>query len=141
MPDHQEARGQDCLRRILITLGALLGLVHFGTASADAPANGPSTASGGVTAEMLLSAEDRLDLWVQNSRTYTATRYSPDTQINRQNVGQLELLWKYPIRPNPFGFETSAIVFDDKMFITTSGSELVRLDPHTGEPIWVWKKG
>ena len=108
---------------------------------ADAPRATATADASGVTSEMLLSAEDRLDLWVHNSRTYTAARYSPDTQINRQNVDKLELLWQYPIRPNPFGFEVSAIVFDDKMFVTTSGSELVRLDPYTGEPVWIWKKG
>ena len=141
MRNQEEAIPQDLLRRTLITLCALLWLTPAAAPFADPTPGGQTQAPGGITSEMLLSAENRLDLWVQNNRTYTAARYSPDTQINRQNVGQLELLWKYPIRPNPFGFETSAIVFDDKMFITTSGSELVRLDPHTGEPIWVWKKG
>ena len=92
MPHPEEASIQDLFRFTLITLGALLCLALPMAAVADPEPVGPAKASGGVTPEMLLSAEDQLDLWVQNNRTYTATRYSPDTQINRQTVGQLELL-------------------------------------------------
>ena len=45
-----------------------------------------------VTDEILKnpSAND----WLMFSRTYDAQRFSPLSQINRQNVGQLRLVWK-----------------------------------------------
>ena len=44
-----------------------------------------------VTDQMLLNPSP--DDWLMFSRTYDAQRFSPLTQINKQNVGQLGLAW------------------------------------------------
>jgi len=95
----------------------------------------------GVTSEDLLTAQDRPDLWVHYGRDYTSRRYSPDDQINRENVDRLEPVWQYDIGVDYGGFETSAIVFDDRIYITTQRGNLLRLDPATGKPIWEWESG
>jgi alcohol dehydrogenase (cytochrome c) len=100
---------------------------------------GPDTAAAPQISNAILeSAEKRLDLWVHNGRDYSATRFSPDTQINRENVGRLKLIWKLKLPRNIFGMETSAIVYDDRIYIT-DGNRLMRLNPTTGEPLWTWK--
>jgi alcohol dehydrogenase (cytochrome c) len=95
----------------------------------------------GVTNKDLLAAQSRLGMWVHNGRDYAARRYSPDDQINRENVDRLEVVWKYDTGVTVGGFETSAIVFDDRIYITTAGNHLIRLDPATGKPVWEWKSG
>jgi glucose dehydrogenase len=52
----------------------------------------------------------------------------------RANVGRLELVWKYDTGISGQAFEASAIVFDDRIHITTPGNNLVRLDPATRKP-------
>ena len=94
---------------------------------------------GGISNEGLEDAQNRLDRWVHNSRSYRGSRYSPDRQINRDNVGRLKLIWSHRVSKNPFGFESSAIVFDDRIYITSAGNELVRLNPATGKKLWSWK--
>src|SRR5579863_8077656 len=44
-----------------------------------------------VTQEMLLNPSP--DDWLMPSRTYDWQRFSPLSQINKQNVGQLSLAW------------------------------------------------
>ena len=95
----------------------------------------------GVTNDVLLAAQSRLDLWVHYGRNYAGWRYSPDEQINRENVGRLEVIWKYDAGRTVQGMETTAIVFDDRIYITTAGNNLLRLDPATGKPVWKWEPG
>jgi len=51
-----------------------------------------------VTREMLVSP-DPAD-WLMLNRTYDEQRFSPLNQVNRENVGQLELAWARS-RPGP----------------------------------------
>ncbi len=101
-------------------------------------------AASAITHEILENTQDRLDLWVHNGRDYSGSRFSTDTQINRDNVGRLQMIWKHKVKGNMSGLETSAIVYDDRIYIT-DGQQLIRLDPATGEPVWTWtstsKKG
>jgi alcohol dehydrogenase (cytochrome c) len=114
----------------LLCAGAVAICVHPSPALADAPA--PPMAE--VDLE---STQDRLDLWVHYTRDYNGQRYSPDTQINRDNVGRLELKWKKTFKYNPMGFENTALVFGGHMYIT-DGRGLVKVDAQTGETVWSW---
>ena len=57
--------------------------------------------------------------WLMYSRTYDAQRYSPLTQINKQNVSQLALAWT-----RGFGngvTETIPLVHNGVMYLITLG--------------------
>ena len=92
---------------------------------------GPGSGSARITRTDLENTRDRFDLWVHYSRDYNGQRYSPDTQLNRDTVGQLELKWQMPVAYNFSGFETTALVFDDQMFLT-DGRGLIKVDPQSG---------
>ena len=93
-------------------------------------------------------------------------RYSPVTQITPANVGQLQVAWVYHMRPAPSarpgrrhaaaaapapgrgrgrggsGFaasETTPIVVNGVMYISTPYGRVVALDPTTGKEVWVFQ--
>lgn len=74
------------------------------------------------------------------------TRYSTLKQINRSNVIQLKITWiyhtgdisdgsKYPVRST---FESTPLVIDGLMYVTTPFSRLIALDPESGKEVWAF---
>jgi quinoprotein glucose dehydrogenase len=89
-------------------------------------------------------------------------RFSPLTQLTPGNVGQLEVAWVYHMRPAPTtppptppptpapgrgrgrgsGFavsETTPIVIDGVMYISSPYGKVVALDSSTGKELWVYQ--
>src|SRR5512140_3278509 len=73
--------------------------------------------------------------WPSYGRDYTNQRYSKLGQITAQNVGQLQLAWHYA-NGIVSAYETSPIVVDGTMFITTPLNHVVALDAATGVKKW-----
>jgi quinoprotein glucose dehydrogenase len=71
------------------------------------------------------------------------TRYSSLTQINRSNVGQLQVAWQFdPGDSPPNGrFQAQPIVVNGILYSVTPGSSVVALDGATGKVKWSWKSG
>src|SRR5499433_3925027 len=71
-----------------------------------------------VTDQVLLnpSPED----WLMFSRTYDAQRFSPLTQVNKQNVAQLRLAWERGMGGGQT--ETIPIVYAGVMYVVTPGA-------------------
>ena len=71
-------------------------------------------------------------------------RYSPLTQIDKKNVGQLKIAWEYHTGDVSDGsggrrksaFEATPIVAFGTMYVTTPFSRVVALDPETGTEKW-----
>ena len=89
--------------------------------------------------------------WPVHGADPGGTKYSALTQINRDNVSRLELVWTWetgekpipaarlPFRGQnivPGKFQGTPIVVNDTMYISTSYSRVVALDAHTGREIW-----
>ena len=84
-----------------------------------------------ITAAELLDP-DPAD-WINWRRTIDGQGYSPLDQINRDNVGNLQLVWSWE---TPAGTdEVTPLVHDGVMFIP-SRSGVVALDAATGDEIW-----
>lgn len=73
------------------------------------------------------------------------TRFSPLTQLNRQTVTHLKPAWTYHTgdvltRHNApgTGFETTPLLVDDTLFLTTGLNRVIALDPVTGQPRWTF---
>jgi len=72
--------------------------------------------------------------WLMYSRTYDAQRYSPLSQINRSNVGQLALAWS---RGTPAGTaETIPIVHNGVIYVAGPGAIVQALDGTNGDLLW-----
>ena len=71
------------------------------------------------------------------------TRYSPLTQINRSNVGQLKMAWQFDPSEGPLTgrFQAQPIVVDGILFTVTPGGSVAALDGATGKLKWSWKSG
>jgi alcohol dehydrogenase (cytochrome c) len=75
--------------------------------------------------------------WLTYSGNYQAHRYSPLTQITRENVAQLKPAWIYQVRRTGI-VETTPIVADGVMYITEPPSTVTALDVRTGRPLWTY---
>jgi PQQ-dependent dehydrogenase (methanol/ethanol family) len=69
---------------------------------------------------------------------YEQTRYYPNGQINRGNVSRLHPAWIFQTEVKE-SLETSPIVVDGVMYVTTSFSHVYALDAKTGREIWHYK--
>src|SRR6266853_1907806 len=69
------------------------------------------------------------------------TRYSPLTQINRSNVGQLQIAWQFDPGAGGGRFQAQPIVVNGILYTVTPDSSLVALDGATGKLKWSWKSG
>ena len=77
--------------------------------------------------------------WLMYSRTYDAQRYSPLTEINRDNVRSMALAWSKPLSSGQL--EIIPLVYRGVMYLTTpgsrdGGSRVIALDATTGETLW-----
>src|SRR5271166_6310650 len=96
-----------------------------------------STARAQVPYKRIAGADSDPAAWVTYSGNYQAQRFSPLSQINRQNVSQLKPTWIYQMR-NPGIVETSPIVADGVMYLTEPPSTATALDVRTGRPLWTY---
>lgn len=88
-----------------------------------------------VGSDRLLQADRDTANWLMYARTYDSQRFSPLSQINTKNVGDLSLHWQFVIAVA--GPHTSTpIVHDGVMFVTSAWSKLYALDARTGTLLW-----
>ena len=69
---------------------------------------------------------------------YSQQRYYPNKQINTGNVSHLHPAWIFQTEVRE-SMETSPIVVNGVMYVTTSFSHVYALDARTGEEIWHYK--
>ena len=82
--------------------------------------------------------------WPAYGRDAGNTRYSPLKQINRDNVARLKVAWVFHTGDisgghdgrGRSGFETTPIMVDGLLFLTTPFNRVVALDPETGQQRW-----
>src|ERR1700760_2722783 len=71
-------------------------------------------------------------------------RHSTLSQINRENVAKLKVAWTYHTGDisdgqdgrRRSGFETTPILIDGKLYLTTPFNRVIALDPATGREVW-----
>jgi len=83
------------------------------------------------------AAHDRTNFLATNGN-YEQTRFYPNGQINRGNVGRLHPAWIFQTEVRE-AIETSPIIVDGVMYVTTSFSHVYALDAKTGTEIWHYK--
>src|SRR6185295_14664120 len=90
-----------------------------------------------VTDEMLRNpgAND----WLMFSRTYDAQRFSPLSQINKQNAGQLRLAWMKDMGTGG-SQESVPLVYRGVIYTFAPQASIQALDGTTGNLIWEYKR-
>jgi len=88
-----------------------------------------------VDAARLINADAEPGQWMSTGRTYGEQHFSPLDQINRSNVGSLGLAW-YADFNIPRGQESTPLVVDGVIYVTTAWSNVLAFDAATGEELW-----
>ena len=93
--------------------------------------------AGNVTEARLLAAEDDPDNWLSHGRTYAEQRFSPLSDIDEGNVGELSLAWAVELDTNR-GQEATPVVVDGVMYLTTAWSKVMAVNAATGAVLWTF---
>jgi len=84
-----------------------------------------------------ISAASAADEWLTYGGTYDEQRHSRLDKINKENVSQLGVAWTYDLATNR-GVESTPIVVDGVMYVTSAWSVVYALDAKTGAEKWVY---
>jgi alcohol dehydrogenase (cytochrome c) len=103
-----------------------------GAAGAKAPA------VTNVTQDLLDRAASDGSNFLHTNGNYEQTRFYPNDQINRGNVGRLHPAWIFQTEVKD-SMETSPIIVNGVMYVTTAFSHVYALDAKTGAEIWHYK--
>ena len=95
-----------------------------------------------LTVHALLPAQDRE--WISYGGDPGGMQYSSLDQINRGNVGRLKEAWVYDTGdfsdgselPTFSSFQTTPLMVDGVLYVSTVFHRLLALDPDTGEKLW-----
>ena len=88
-----------------------------------------------VTQSQLDAADKNETNFLLTNGNYAQTRFHPAKQINRDNVKNLHVAWIFQAEVKE-SLETSPIVVDGVMYVTTSFSHVYAIDAKTGEQLW-----
>ncbi|MGE0887557.1 MAG: pyrroloquinoline quinone-dependent dehydrogenase [Blastocatellales bacterium] len=91
------------------------------------------------------SAAEQND-WPAYGRDAGGSRFSPHKQINRENVEKLKVAWTYRTGAEEVkaagaknaAFESTPILVDGLLYLTTPYSRVIALDPATGTEKWTY---
>ena len=86
-------------------------------------------------AAMLLAAAGNAREWLTYGHDYTNNRYSGLDQITTSNVSQLAPRWIFQTGIVA-SFETTPLVYNGVMYITTAYNHLFALNARTGKQVW-----
>jgi alcohol dehydrogenase (cytochrome c) len=117
------AQGTPPINRAVTTLQGPTGLTVTGEVKSYTP----------VTDEMLRNP-DPAD-WLMARRNYQGWSYSPLSQITRDNVKDLQLVWVWTMNDGGAN-EPTPLVHNGILYLTNTGNILQALDARTGELIW-----
>ena len=132
--------------RTTMLLASAAALALAGAVAANAQSEVKQGGGGGamaapaanVTQEMLNGAGGDSKNFLATNGDYNQRRFYPGKQINTRNVKDLRVAWIFQtdIRES---METSPIVVNGVMYVTTSFDHLYALNAQTGEQLWHYK--
>ena len=88
-----------------------------------------------VTQDMLDNAAGDANNFLHTNGNYDQTRFYPASQINRGNVDGLKRAWSFKMEVVD-SLETSPIVVNGTMYVTSSFNHVYALDAATGKQKW-----
>ena len=83
------------------------------------------------------SADREPGNWLAYGRTYEEQRFSPLDQINKESVSELGLAWFADMRSNR-ALESTPIIVDNMMFVSSAWSRVHAFNAVTGEELWMY---
>ena len=90
-----------------------------------------------ITQERIINADNEPNVWLSYGRNYEEQRFSPLTQINKNTISKLELAWSFDM-DSTRALESTPIVDDGTMFLTSEWSIIYAIDAKTGNEVWYY---
>jgi glucose dehydrogenase len=112
------------VRYASMLLGTMAVVAGCSEPPSDAPRREPATVAG----------VGAYTTWRTYSGATDASQYSALDQIDKSNVVDLEVAWRFPVGDKSFLF--NPIVVDDVMYVLARDNEIVALDAETGGELW-----
>jgi len=120
-----------------VLAGALV-LGFVGAISSQAWSADAGAPAAPVSQEQLNAAAADESNFLHTNGSYTQTRYFPGKQINASNVGKLHPAWIFQTEVKE-SMETTPIVVNGVMYVTTSFDHVYAINAKTGEEYWHYK--
>ena len=92
---------------------------------------------GAVQDQQIANIDDNSGDWLTYGRNYGEERYSPLSQITKENVSQLGLAWSLNLGTKR-GIEATPLVVDGIMFISGPWSIVYAIDTRKGKILWTY---
>lgn len=114
-------------------------LVQIKLDESQEPVRVASLQNGASISQRVINAE-----WLSYHGDSKSTHYSPLANINKDNVGRLEIAWRWYTTnygPQPeFNYEATPLMVDGVLY-TTAGRrrDVIAIDPVTGENLWMFR--
>jgi quinohemoprotein ethanol dehydrogenase len=110
--------------------------LFLGAAGCSKQQPAATEAAGKVDGARIIAAENNAE-WLTYGRTYSEQRYSPLTQVTRDNVNTLGLAWYHEFEADADrGMEATPLIVDGVLYVTSSWSRVHALDAKTGALKW-----
>jgi len=128
----------DASRFTLASLGFLIALVACNrgddqAASTETAARHKPVAVDGAR---IAAADSEPGNWMSHGRTYDEQRFSPLKQVDSTTVRDLKLAWHYDLPTDRRGQESTPLVIDGVMYVTSAWSKVFALDARSGALLW-----
>ncbi len=91
-----------------------------------------------VTQDLLDNAAGDSNNFLHTNGNYNQTRFYPAEQINLENIKTLGRAWSFKMEVTD-SLETSPIIIDGTMYVTSSFNHVYALDAKTGKQKWHYK--
>jgi alcohol dehydrogenase (cytochrome c)/quinohemoprotein ethanol dehydrogenase len=102
----------------------------------EAAAGATANPAAGVDGARIQNADREPGNWMSYGRTYDEQRYSPLDRVNAANVAKLGLAWYYDLDTAARAQESTPLVIDGVMYVTSAWSKVFALDSATGRELW-----
>jgi len=118
-------------------IGLTVGILVAATAWSFASAEPQSLMQRFTPVSDQLALNPNRNDWLMWRRAYDSWGYSPLNQINKDNIGQLQLAWA--ITQEPGNQEAAPLVHDGIMYLAQSNNIVHALDATNGDLIWEYE--
>ena len=126
-------------KALVVFIGAALAACSPPAAAPPPPAAPPAKSAAAVDMTRLLAADAEPGNWMAPGRDYAEQHFSPLKNIDADNVKQLGLAWSYDLDTAHRGQESTPLVIDGVMYVTSAWSKVFALDAKTGKPLWTYR--
>jgi alcohol dehydrogenase (cytochrome c)/quinohemoprotein ethanol dehydrogenase len=115
----------------------LVALAALGACSEPAvEADSTVAAAAPATVATATAAADTTSEWRSYGRDYSEQRYSPLEQITADNIAELGLAWYGDLAERGGSYETTPVVADGRIYVSSPWSKVYAFDAKTGAQLW-----